>query len=81
MMSSAKPHAQSGTRILWGTGAAEYAALMWAATFGKARDAGFIAMSRMSTIYRMMVASSAYSAARLMVPYIVDTLCILLYLN
>lgn len=63
--SSVNPHAQSGTRMLCGNGAAEYAAPMWSVMFVKARDAGFIAMIRLSATYRMMVASSTYSAARL----------------
>ena len=67
--------------MLWGTGAAEYAAPMWSVMFVMVCDDGFIVMNRMSIMYRMMVASSAYNAARLVVPYIVDTLCILLYLN
>lgn len=81
MMSNVKPNAQLGTRMLWGTGVDEYAAPMWCVMFGKARNDGFTVMSRMSIMYRMTVASSVYSAARLMVLYIVDTLCILLYLN
>lgn len=65
MMSSVNPKTQSGTRILWGIGADEYAAPMWSVMFVKARDVGFIAMIRLSTIYRMIVASSMYRAARL----------------
>lgn len=63
--SSVNPHAQSGIRRLWGTGADEYAAPMWSVMFVKARDDGFIAMIRLSTMYRMMVASSMHRVARL----------------
>ena len=51
--------------MLWGTGVDEYAAPMWSEMFGKARDAGFIAMIRLSTMYRIIVASSAHRMVRL----------------
>ena len=51
--------------MLWGNGAAEYAAPMWSVMFVKARDDGFITMIRLSAMYRMMVVSSAYRVARL----------------
>lgn len=49
---------------------------MWSVMFVKARDAGFIAMIRLSTMYRMMVASSTYSAARLLRSRAFVKLCI-----
>lgn len=39
---------------------------MWSVMFVKARDDGFIAMIRLSTMYRMMVASSVHRAVRLL---------------
>lgn len=39
---------------------------MWSVMFVKARDTGFIAMIRLSIMYRMMVASSTYRVARLL---------------
>ena len=65
MMSSMNPKTQSGTRILWGIGADEYAAPMWAVMLGKARNDGFTVMSRMSAMYRMAVVSSTHRVARL----------------
>lgn len=65
MMSSVNPNTQSGTRMLWGTGVVEYAAPMWSVMFVKARDVGFIAMIRLSAMYRIMVASSAHRMVRL----------------
>lgn len=66
MMSSVNPKTQSGTRILWGIGADEYAAPMWAVMLGKARNDGFIVMSRMNAMYRMTVVSSTHRVARLL---------------
>ena len=78
MTRNVNPNAQSGMRVLWGIGAAEYAAPMWAVMFGKARNDGFIAMSRMSIMCRMMVASRAHSTARLLRSCALDKLRITL---